>query len=127
VSAGVVMERCIAVTFRGTIVPSVVRLHGAVVGGSGLEAYIDATVDTGTGGSSGHCDGFTADGTARYHDTLAGLAADHGDFAHGVTEWRATRAGATNVYRVRVEVLGDNAAQGKSTGFDLRWEVGPQS
>jgi hypothetical protein len=104
-----------------------VRLHGAVVGGTGLEAYIDATVDTGTGGSSGHCDGFAAGDTARYHDTLAGLAADHGDFAHGVAEWRVTTAGATYVYRVRVEVLGDNAAQGKSTDFDLTWEVEPQS
>lgn len=125
VNPGVVMERCIAVTYRGTIVPSLVRLHGAVVGGSGLEAYIEATVDTGTGGSGGHCDGFTADGTGRYRDTLAGLAAEHGDFAHGIAEWRATTAGATRVYRVRVEVLGDNAAQGRSTDFDLMWEVGP--
>jgi hypothetical protein len=127
VNPGVVMERCIAVTYRGTILPSLVRLHGTVVGGTGLEAYIDATVDTGTGGSSGHCDGFTADGTTHYHDTLAGLAAEHGDFADGVAEWRATTAGATHVYRVRVEVLGDNAAHGRSTNFDLAWSVGPDT
>jgi hypothetical protein len=38
-----------------------------------------------------------------------------------------TAASATYVYRVRVEVLGDNAAQGRSTDFDLMWEVGPDA
>jgi hypothetical protein len=116
-------ERCIEVTYEGTV-DADVRLHVGADGLTGdLGPYLDITVEQGTGGTFDDCSGFTGD--SLYTDgTLAGFAAGHTDFGSGVGNWAPTGASVqSRTYRFTYELQGDNAAQGKDATATFTWEA----
>ncbi|SDQ72204.1 hypothetical protein [Quadrisphaera sp. DSM 44207] len=125
---GVPDTGCIRVTYTGSI-PAPVRLHGAATGA--LAPYLKVTVVRGTDAtpSFDSCAGFTADTTDHrglgpgvlYSGTLAAYPTS---FDTGVADPLATwPTGRSTSYRISVEVLPDNAAQGLSAGAAFRWEA----
>lgn len=124
-----VQERCILVTYGGTLGADV-RLSTASPAGD-LGPYLDLTVTAGTipaGTPFQDCTGFQPQGTALFTGTLTEFAGTHNTFDTGLS---VTPAGGTQwnptdqlVYRFGVDLRDDVAAQGKaSTGIDFRWEA----
>lgn len=115
--------RCIEVSYSGSL-DADVKLYGAITGGTGLEDYIDITVERGTGGSFGDCSGFSASESV-YTGTLAGLATDHTSFADGAGTWAPVGGGPTDavVYRFTTALQDDVQAQGLATTATFTWEA----
>lgn len=120
---GTPVERCITVTYAGTIDPRPVRMYSASISGA-LAPYLNLTVQVGPsiGAGSGSCAGFSASGTV-YSGTLSGFAAAHPDFDSGVTAWDPAGAGEARTFRFQLEVQDDPAASGQSATFGFTWEV----
>lgn len=127
---GSVETNCIAVTYGsgGADVDATVGLLGRQLAGDDILAQqLEVTVALGTGGEFEDCEGFdgtdvTADGM-----TLAAFAADHDvDDGDRIGPWAATD-GATQVYRITVELPDDidnpNALQGASVAYTFVWEA----
>lgn len=104
-------EGCIEVTYEGSLNANV-HLYGTT-GGSGLDQYINLTVEKGAS-----CTGFTADATV-YTGTLQGYP---DDYATGVDEgnWANTDMVA---YRFYVELQNDQAAEGLDATQIFTWEA----
>lgn len=120
---GLVMERCFAVTYTGVLDQVPVRLFGRPGGGTGLEAYIETTVESGSG-SDNECGDFTPNATL-FADTLLNLWSRHGSFDTGIPVIAAAEDGASRWIRVTVEVVDDNDAQDLTTAFWLTLEARP--
>jgi hypothetical protein len=114
---------CIAVTYNGSITPADVVLYVAPGGltGTGLDDYLNLTVERGTGGSFGDCTGFS--GSSIYSGTLDGFAAASTDFASGAGLWTASSTGDSRVYRFTLTLQDDNAAQGLTATTTFTWEA----
>lgn len=120
---GMLTERCIKVTYSGTL-DGEVRLHTDSSLGA-LASYLDLTITPGTQSGQpafGSCTSFTPDaGGALFTGTLASFASAHSSWASGLadpgpaaaTSWSA---GQSVVYKVGVAVRDDDAAANKSTG-----------
>jgi hypothetical protein len=113
------VTECIAVTYSGTLLPSTVKLYG--VSGGPLDAYLDLTVEEGTGGVFGNCTGFT--GSNIFTGTLASFAATHIDFASGAGAWNPAANPETVVYRFTVTLQDNNLAQGLNATATFTWEA----
>lgn len=120
---GRIVERCLPVTFRGTIDGVSVRLMGRLEGGTGLGQFIATEIDRGTG-SDENCQDFVAD-IPVYRGPLDQLWLDHPTFAEGLRLLPAAVDGETTTMRVRLEVESDNDAQGRTTDFSLIVEGRP--
>ncbi len=110
--------RCITVRYTGDVTVDV-RLYASVSGGLG--AYLDLTVEQGSGGSQSSCTGFAV-ASVLYSGTLSGLGSSHGDYAGGLVAWSPTGQD-TRTYRISYTVQDDNAAQGLSATADFSWEA----
>lgn len=119
---GTVSERCITVTYGGSL-PAEVRLHSDSQIGA-LGPYLNLTIASGsqTGGGFGDCTGFSPDAGAPLFDgTLAGVRSSHESWATGLsdqgpgsqTSWAQ---GDSVVYRFSVSVRDNDAARNSSTG-----------
>lgn len=125
---GVTTNRCIRVTYNGSL-DSAVRLYSSAVG-AGAQ-YVDLTITPGTQGAAAfpNCTGFSADpGGPIYNGTLANFAASHSSWANGLAAPGPLAADwSTNdevVYRFSVSLQDDNAAQGATSGsHDFTWEA----
>jgi predicted ribosomally synthesized peptide with SipW-like signal peptide len=126
--AGTTVDRCITVTYSGSLDADVkVYLPDAV---GALGQYVDMTVTPGTDPTPvfGDCTGFVADGAPLFSGTLAGFRTAHSSWANGLvdnpgssTKWAQ---GNSVTYRVQLTVQDDNNAQGKSTGTHrIMWEA----
>lgn len=119
---GDVQVACIEVTYSGSL-DAEVRLYGAVTGGSGLEDYLDLTIERGTGDCTafGTSTEVWGSGDGGLGDFLAATSS----FANGVDNWAPTGGGGdeTVPYRFSVGQQDDNAAQGKSTTVNFVWEA----
>ena len=114
---------CIKATYSGSLVPATVKLYG-VSGGTGLDAYLDVTIDIGTGGVFGNCTGFIADGgPSAFSGTLAAFAATHTNFANGIAGWSPAVNPESKTYRVIVSLADNNAAQGLNGTATFTWEA----
>jgi len=111
---------CIAVTYSGSLVPADVSLYG-VSGGTGLDAYLDVTIDLGTGGAFGDCTGFA--GSNSYTGTLANFSATHTNFGTGVGGWSPAVNPESRTYRITVTMQDNNAAQGLNGTATFTWEA----
>jgi hypothetical protein len=122
-------ERCIRVTYTGTL-DADVKLYTASSFGD-LGPYVDLEVTPGTQATSTFpgCSGFTpAAGGSVYDGTLAGFASAHSSWANGlvvnpqgVAKWELNDA---VVFRFRVTVQDVPAAAGKQTGqHSFTWEA----
>jgi hypothetical protein len=115
--------KCINVQYDGSIAPADVVLYVAAgdLAGTGLDDYLNMTVEVGSGGGFADCSGFT--GTSVYSGTLDGFAAGFTDFASGTGSWIATSTGDDRTYRFSFELQDDNAAQAKTATVDFTWEA----
>ena len=118
---GDTLQSCIVLTYSGTALPSGVSLYGSV-SGDGLDAYLDLTIDVGTGGHFNDCGGF-APSAPLFSGTLASFAAAHTNFANGLQAWSPTGNSESRTYRITVSLQDDNGAQGKTAGVDFIWET----
>ena len=127
---GDIVERCITVTYTGSM-DADVKLYGSAVGALG--DYIDLQIEKGTGAVpfGAGCAGFSSDGTV-YNDTLGNFASTHTGWGNGLvvnpgaqTEWVQNDA---VVFRFTLTLQDDNNANGGavplSTGaHSYTWEA----
>ncbi len=122
------VERCIRVSFSGSL-PSTVRLYrSAFTGSTGLASYLDVAITKGTG-TQADCGDFSAGANPAggvYAGTLNAMATT---YAAGIALTNAA-GGATwsqndgVTYRIRVTVQDNNAGQGLTTGtHSYIWEA----
>ncbi len=115
------LERCIVTTYGGDVTPADVSLYG-ISGGTGLDAYLDLTIEEGTGGTFADCTGFAANSTP-FSGTLADFAATHTNFGSGLRAWSPTSSPESHSYRFTVTLKDDNAAQGLDATASFFWEA----
>ena len=116
---------CIEVTYSGTLLPSDVNLYG-ISGGTGLDAYLNLTVEEGSGGEFGDCSfggGFTPIGPAIFTGTLASFAATHTNFGTGAGAWNPAANPESRTYRFIVTLQDNNLAQGLGATATFTWEA----
>lgn len=119
---GVVAVQCIDVTFVGAADTDPIGLYVPSLTGT-LAPYLDVVVEVGSGAAGfGDCTGFTAS-TELYRGTLGGLAAAHDAYATALTTWTPATSPDTRSFRFSAEVRPEDAAQGRSTTFEVAWEV----
>ncbi len=126
---GVTTEKCIKVTYTGSL-PATVRLYTtSTIAASGQ--YVNLVVTPGTQATSTFpdCTGFTpASGGAAFTGTLSGFGTTHGSYANGLvvvpageTNWENTDA---VVYRFQVSVQDNDLAQGLSiAAHSYSWQA----
>jgi len=115
------VTECIVVTYSGTLVPADVVLYG-VSGGTGLDAYLDVTIEEGSGGVFGNCTGFTLNSTP-FNNTLANFSATHTNFGNGLGGWSPAVNPESKTYRITVSLQDNNAAQGLNGTATFTWEA----
>ena len=117
------VTECITVQYDGTEVPADVELYvgSGDLSGTGLDDYLDMTVELGTGGSFGSCAGFS--GSSVYTGTLDGFASAHTGFASGTGSWSPAATSETRTYRFSFTLQDDNAAQGLDATVTFTWEA----
>ena len=116
-----VVEKCIVVTYEGTLLPADVVLYG-VSGGSGLDAYLDLVIDEGTGAAFGNCSGFSFTSNI-FTGTLTSFAATHTNFGDGAGIWSPSANPESKTYRFTVTLQDDNAAQTLDATATFTWEA----
>jgi hypothetical protein len=122
---GATQQRCIDVTYTGTVDPLPVRLFAAGAPTAALAPYLDLTVQIGSDPSPsfGDCTGFVSAGTV-WTGTLADFATTHGTYAAGATTWDpGTTSPSTRTFRFALSVQDDAAAEGLTTTFGFTWET----
>lgn len=116
---GRVVTRCVAVSYLGDPVPSQLDLR---VDASGpLARHLEMTVESGSGGGYGTCDGFRGD--VRFRGTLAEFAAAHGQSGDGLAIGMANQDTATTTFRFRFTPRDDAAAQGLASTGAFTWSA----
>lgn len=127
---GATETKCIAVT-ANTSVAGLVKAYAInpVPSPQKLEEHIMVTVDYGTGGGFGTCDGFTRGGTTIPPMSLSTLAG-YNSYATSLGGWNVVAGTQTRSHQMtwtfdaagltQAEL---NALQGTSTGIDLQWEL----
>lgn len=109
--------RCIEVVYDGTILPVDLALKAESVGS--LSAFLDVSIEEGTGGSFETCDGFSAQSNV-FSGTLAELSA--GGWRHLDT---IVNTGARRTFRIEFALQDEQDALGLTTSADFTWEVEP--
>ncbi|NNE72312.1 MAG: hypothetical protein HKN26_01475 [Acidimicrobiales bacterium] len=121
---GLLLERCIPITYAGSIDGGDIRLFGELLpGGTNLEEYLVLAVETGRG-SDPDCGDFTLE-RSLFNGSLAAMWQTHADFERGLPILDADAAGATTTMRVQLTVVDDNAAQSLASNFNAVLEVRP--
>src|SRR3712207_597175 len=115
-------EKCIKLTYNGSLSTSV-KLYGTAVSGA-LAPHLDLVVEEGSGGTFGSCTGFVASATD-YTGTLAAFGTGKTDFASGVGSFAPTGAGQTKTYRIAytVNATTPDSAQGAAANATFTWEA----
>ena len=85
---GTNVDRCIDVTYTGSIDPLAVQLYATAAPTGTLAPYLDLTIDIGndTADPFRDCTGFVSTGTL-YNNTLANFATSHANYAAGLSTW----------------------------------------
>ena len=128
---GVPVDRCIRVSYAGTL-DSTVKLYTSAITGDTSKVNVEIHKSAeGLTPVSADCTGFTADGGAVYGattKTLANFSTDHSGWSNGLTvnPGIATKWVQNDdiVYRIRLTVpdVGSNSGASIDT-FDLTWEA----
>lgn len=116
-------ERCITVTYGGSIA-SAVRLYVPAATGTTILQYLDLVVDEGTGGSFADCAGFSSTSTV-FTGSLATAASSHATYADGWGSWSPTGAGQTRTYRISYTLAAatPDTEQGLTATATFQWEA----
>lgn len=115
--------KCIQLTYTGSLA-SAIKLYGAIGGGTGLGAYINLTITSGTPGTFADCSTFA--GTQIYTGTLANFATTYANWAGGLSDanWTPTTNGQTRTYRFVTTLQDNNSAQGLTANtVSFTWEA----
>ena len=117
-------ERCIDVTYTGTVDPTAVMLYATGAPTGTLAPYLDLTVQVGadTPAAFRDCTGFVSTGTV-YTGTLANFASTRTGYANGVTTWDPIGSPETRTFRFLLTVQDTTAAAGLTTTFGFSWET----
>jgi hypothetical protein len=117
-------DRCIDVTYTGTVDPTAVLLYASGAPTGTLAPYLDLTVDVGSDPTPvfRDCTGFVSAGTV-YSGTLAAFATAHGSYATGVSTWDPVGSPETRTFRFRLAVQDNAAAEGLTSTFGFSWET----
>jgi hypothetical protein len=111
------ITRCLRLDYDHAVDDDRIRLMTSPSGG--LADHLSVLVESGTGGNSNDCSGFT--GNVVYSGTLTALGQQHGT-AQTALALRTLTAGTGSVsVRLRFSVNDTNAAQGLGTSADLVW------
>lgn len=125
------VSRCIRVTYTGTLASTVKLYRSAFTGGTGLDPYVNITVeraDSGTVTDYATCAGFDATPTTEYSGTLAALGTSFTDGA-AVTLEDAAGGAVWDLndavdYKVTASLADNNAGNGLATGTHaFTWEA----
>ncbi len=121
---GTTYERCIDVTYTGTIDPTAVMLYATGAPTGTLAPYLDLTVQVGadTPAAFRDCTGFVSTGTL-YTGTLDNFANTRTGHANGVTTWDPIGSPETRTFRFVLTVQDTTAAAAKTTTFGFSWET----
>ena len=123
-SPGDTGQRCVRVTYSGSLASTVRLYRSAFSGGTGLDAYVDLTVIRGSGTQT-DCSDFSSAATV-YSGTLASFASAYASGlaltnAGGSASWSQNDA---VTYRITVQLQNNTAAQGLGTGtHSFTWEA----
>lgn len=130
---GLVVQKCIKVTYTGSL-DADVRLYTTSAIGT-LGPYVNLTITPGTQSVSTFpdCTGFTADGADLFNGTLAGFATTYSSYTAGLADYPGTLATkwVTNdavVYRFTLTLADNNAANGGASALTtgshaITWEA----
>jgi hypothetical protein len=117
-------ERCIKVTYSGSLTSTVTLYRSGFTGGTGLDDYVDLAVTKGTG-DQGDCSDFSGS-TSVYAGELDAFPSTYGS-GLSLTNGSGNAAWSQNdavTYRVRATLQDDNAAQGLTAGtHSFTWEA----
>jgi hypothetical protein len=119
---GSVGEKCIKLTYNGSLAGTV-KLYSTAVTGA-LAPYLDVVVEEGAGGDFGGCGGFTPSGTD-FTGTLASFGTTRTGFASGVGSFAPAGPGDVKTYRISYTVNGGtpDTAQGANAGATFNWQA----
>ncbi len=117
------IERCLQLTYSGTLDDARIRLHGHRGADTGLGDLVTVTFELGTGEATDCADFRTSE--RLYQGRSTDLTIDHGSFADGIDLSSHIGSGLTTTFRTIVEVDDDNAAQGLGTEFWIVIEARP--
>jgi len=122
---GQVVDRCIDVTYTGTVDPTAVLLYISGPPTGTLGTYLNLTIDyaADTADAYGSCTSFPASPTNVYNGTLAGFAGANTGYATGATTWNPAGSPETRTFRFRVSVQDNVAAAGLTSTFGFSWET----
>lgn len=114
-------RRCIRISYSGSLRARVkVFVAPGALTGSGLSAYLDLTIEEGSGAGFGSCAGFTPTATVQ-NDTLAAFANASTSAATGVGTFTPTGTGQSQDYRFTYTLRNDDAAQGRTSQVAFTW------
>jgi hypothetical protein len=118
------VERCIDVTYTGSVDPLPVLIYSSGAPSGSLAPYLNLTIDVGTDltPAFGDCTGFSSAGNV-YNGTLQGFHTAHGSYATGASTWDPSGSPETRTFRFRVSVQDNAAAEGQTTTFGFSWET----
>jgi hypothetical protein len=121
---GTNVDRCIDVTYTGTVDPLTVQLYAPSAPTGSLAQYLNLTVEVGTDPSPvfRDCVGFVSSGTV-YSGTVSGFATDHGSYLAGAATWDPSASPETRTFRFRISVQDTAAAEGLTSTFGFSWET----
>jgi hypothetical protein len=124
VMPGQTYERCIDVTYTGTVDPTAVMLYSGGAPTGTLSPYLNLTIQMGTDSTPvfGDCAGF-ASPVALYSGTLANFHTTHGGHATGLTTWNPIGSPETRTFRFVISVQDNSAAINKTSTFGFSWET----
>jgi hypothetical protein len=125
---GQTYERCIDVTYTGTVDPTAVMLYATGTPTGTLAPYLNLTIQIGadTAAPFRDCTGFSSAGTLYTGGTLADFASSRTNFTNGVSTWDPTGPPSspdTRTFRFVLIVQDNTAAAAKNTTFGFSWET----
>jgi hypothetical protein len=121
---GTNVDRCIDVTYTGTVDPTAVLLYISGAPTGTLSPYLNLTIDVGvdTADAFRTCTAFVSSATV-YTGTLANFATTYGGYATGATTWDPVGSPETRTFRFRLAVQDNAAAAGLTSTFGFSWET----
>jgi hypothetical protein len=121
---GTDVDRCIDVTYTGTVDPTAVLLYINAAPTGTLAPYLNLTIDIGadTADPFRTCTGFTPSANV-YTGTLAAFATANNSYATGLSTWDPVGSPETRTFRFRISVQDNAAAEGLTSTFGFSWET----
>jgi hypothetical protein len=121
---GTNVDRCIDVTYTGSVDPTAVLLYINAAPTGTLGPYLNLTIDIGADTADPYrtCTGFSSSSTL-YTGTLADFVTNRGSYATGLSTWDPVGSPETRTFRFRLSVQNDPNAEGLTATFGFSWET----